>query len=539
MRKFVSLVLALCVLLTCVAVTAFAEEGKNSIVLTTNTNPSLDPQRNQGLAAHYVIDTLYEGLYGYSESGVQMTGCVGVDQSEDGMTWTFHLREESVWTDGKPVTADDYVFAFKRLVDPVAATPYAIDYGQFVLNGKAIAEGEKSVDELGVAAIDDFTLEVKLENPCAYFDAILCYPTFYPLRAEAIDDEDLNDEGKISSDWGWKVDTVITNGPMKMTYCDEGEKIITVKNETYWNAENVKTDEITWLLMDDSNTNLALLQSGEADLIFSYPSEETTSLMDAGLFHSATALGTGFLLVNCQEGPTTDARVRRALSLCIDREKLANVLLSGVKVPATTFIGSGFPGADASGDYKSGSTDMLYYDPDEARALIEEAGYGEGGEDLVIDIPYPTTVADYVIVFEYLQAQWEEELGATVVLSPMDSSSWGTARANCDFTVTVQNWYADYFDASNMLSIFVTDHSINQGHWSNADFDSLYEASLQEADNAARVQLMHDAETVLIEDMGIIPLYHNKKTFIYSDDIIENVIMNADAYPFWTQIIKK
>ena len=121
----------------------------------------------------------------------------------------------------------------------------------------------------------------------------------------------------------------------------------------------------------------------------------------------------------------------------------------------------------------------------------------------------------------------------------MDSSSWGTARANCDFTVTVQNWYADYFDASNMLSIFVTDHSINQGHWSNADFDSLYEASLKEADNAARVQLMHDAETVLIEDMGIIPLYHNKKTFIYSDDIIENVIMNADAYPFWTQIIKK
>lgn len=540
MRKIVSMVLALCLALGCFAVSAFAEGGTNDLVLSNVTSPVLDPQRNQGMAAHYIIDTLFEGLYGYSESGIKMTGCVGVEQSEDGLTWTFKLREDAKWTDGKAVTADDYVFAFKRLVDPKAACPYAIDYGQFLLNGKAIANGEKDVSELGVAAIDDFTLEVKLENPCAYFDALLCYPTFYPLRAECIDDEDLNDQGKITGDWAWNVETVITNGPMKLTYCDEAQKIVTERNEYYWDAANVKTDSITWLLMDDLNTCLAQFKAGDVDMLWQYPSEETESLMNDGYFHDATALGTGFLLVNCVDGPTTDARVRRALSLCINREKLANVLLSGIKVPATTYIGSGFPGATADGDFKSGSEDLLYYDPDEAKALLEEAGYGEGGEDLVIEIPYPTTNPDYQIVFEYLQAEWEESLGATVVLSPMDGGAWGTARENCDFTVTVQNWYADYFDASNMLSIFVSDHSINQGRYSSEKFDSLYNASLAEVDNEKRVQLMHDAEKVLVEEeAGMIPLYHNKKTFIYDDNVLENVVMCADAYPFWTQIVKK
>ena len=536
MRKILSLVLVFLMVFGIAAVANAEDAEKNTLTLIVSPNPCLDPQRNQGLEGHYVMIVMYEGLFRYSETGIEPAGCTDYEYSEDGLTWTFHLREDAVWTDGKAVTADDYVYSFRRLVDPAVMAPYAIDYGQFIKNGRAVNDGEVPIEELGVKAIDDFTLQVELEAPCAYLPALLCYTTFYPLRPECIDDETLDETtAKPTADWGWDVDKIITNGPMQMVYCDEAEKLTFVKSETYWDAENVLLDELTFLCMDNQNTCLALFRSGEADLTFKYPSEETAALQADGLFHAATALGTGFLLVNCVDGPTTDPNVRKALSLCIDREFLANELLSGNKVPATTFIGSGFPGATDDADFKAGSTDLLTYDPDLARELLAQTEYAD---NLVIEIPYTNAVPDYQIVFEYLQSTWEEELGATVVLSPMDSGAWGTARETTDFTVTVQNWYADYFDASNMLSIFVTDHSINQGHYSDPKFDELFQASLVEPDNAARCELMHQAEEVLIgEDMGIIPLYHNKKVFIYDDNQLSNVRWSADAFPFWIYIV--
>jgi len=441
MRKLVSLLLVLAMVFGFAAM-ANAEEAKNAITLTVSPSPCLDPQRNQGLEGHYVQIVMFEGLYRYSPTGIELAGADSAETTEDGLTWTFHLREDAKWTDGKSVTADDYVYSFRRLVDPKTAAPYAIDYGQFLKNGTAVANGDVPVEELGVKAIDDYTLEVQVESPCAYLPAILCYTTFYPLRPECIDDETLDDlSGKPTADWAWDVDKIITNGPMKMVYCDETQKIVFEKNDLYWDAANIECDELTYLCMEDKNTSLALYKSGEADLIWNFPSEELPGLLAEGLAHTTPALGTGFLLVNCEEGPTTDPRVRRALSLCIDREFLADVLLAGAKVNATTYIGGGFPGATEDADFKAGSDTLLYYDPDEARELMAEAGYADG---FVIEIPYTNAVPDYQIVFEYLQAMWEEELGCTVVLSPMDSGAWGTARENCDFTVTVQNWYADY-----------------------------------------------------------------------------------------------
>ncbi len=536
MRKIVSLLLVL-VLVLGLAVTVSAEsEKKNTFSFIVGNAPNLDPQRNQGMDGYYVQVLMYEGLFRYSETGVEPAGCTDYEYTEDGLTWTFKLRENSVWTDGKPVTADDYVYAFQRLVDPATVTPYAIDYGGFILNGAAVFNGEKPMEELGVKAIDDFTLEVKLQAPCAYFPTLLCYSTFWPLRPEPIDDVTLDETtGKATSNWAYDVDKVISNGPMKMVYCDEYEKIVFEKNPDYWEADKVMTDEITVLIMDNFNTALALFRSGDADLTFKFPSEELATLKSEGLLHSSTALGTGFLLTNCEEGPTTDPNVRKALSLCIDREFLANDLLSGAYVPATTYIGTGFPGATDEGDFKSASTDLLFYDPDLARELLAQS---EWADNLVIEIPYTNAIADYQIVFEYLQSSWEEELGATVVLSPMDSSAWGTARANCDFTVTMQNWYADYVDASNMLSIWITDHSINQGKYSDTKFDELYAASLMEVDNVKRCELMHQAEEVLLgEDMGIIPLYHRKNNFIYDDNQLSNVIFCSDGYPIWPYII--
>ena len=532
MRKFLSMLLVLCMVLS-LAPFAMAEgEAKNSVSITMGLRPNLDPHWNAGSDGNLLMSQMYEGLYRYTTTGFELAGATEVSQSEDGMTWTFKLREDAVWNDGQPVTAYDYVYSMQRLVDPAISTTYMIDYGQFLKNGPAISAGEMEISELGVKAVDDYTLEIQLENVCAYFDAILCYSTFFPLRADAVSEDG-------TGDWAWEVERSITNGPMNMVSCDEEQEIVLQKSETYWDKDNIALDELVVKLIDDSNTALAMFKTGDVDICFSYPAEEADALKADGFFHNVPALGTGFLLVNNEAEGLSDPLVRRALSLCIDRDFLANDILSGNYIYATTYIGAGFPGATADADFKSESHDMLFYDPDEARALMTEAGYENGEGFPVIECSYANSVADYTVVFEYLKDVWEEELGISVTINPMDSQAMGTLRDAGDFDITMQNWYADYFDVSNMLSIWRYGNLINSGKFNNEQFESLYQEALTTADNAARIELLHKAEEILVEqEMGIIPLYHRQKVAIWDDSKLSNVEWDADARLILTQIVK-
>ncbi len=533
MRKIASLVLVLAMLLS-VASVASAEAGtaKNSLTIALGLSPNLDPHWNAGSTGALLMSQMYEGLYRYTPTGFELAGATDVSVSEDGLTWTFKLQPDAVWSDGKPVTAADYVYSMQRLVDPAIGTTYMIDYGQFLKNGPAISAGEMDVSELGVTAIDDYTLEIQLENVCAFFDAILCYSTFYPLRSDCVSEDG-------TGNWAWDVEKSITNGPMTMTFCDEEQKIVYEKSETYWNKDNVKLDELTVMCVDDTNTALSMFKTGDVDMIFSYPSEETASLKEDGTLHSVMALATNFLLVNNVKSPLNDAKVRKALSLCIDRDYLSNVLLGGIKLPADTYIGGGFPGSTSEADfYTESEKPMLTYDPEAAQALLAEAGY-PGGEGMpVIECSYANSNPDFTTIFEYLQASWEENLGITVVLAPQETAAMTSLRDAGDFDITIQGWGADYFDVSNMLSIWRYGNLINSGKYNSETFDSLYQEALTTVDNAKRIELLHQAETTLIvDDMGIIPLYHSMKTAVYDDAKVTNVIFTADGNVELTQVM--
>ena len=532
MRKLLAiLMVAVLALSTCVA---FAEEAadENVVTIAMQTSPNLDPQWNAGATGAWLLGVMYEGLYDVTATGFELGGAERVDISDDATIWTFYLRQDAKWSDGQPVTANDYVYSLRRLVNPEISTTYMLDYGQYLKNGAAIANGEMAVEELGVTAIDDYTLEIQLENPCTYFDSILTYSAFFPMREDMVVEDG-------TGNWAWDAEKSVTNGPMKMISCDEDQEIVMVKNEYFHSADEIALDRLVVRLIDDTNTTLQLLETGEVDLINTYPSEETERLQEAGLYHASPALSTNFLLLQCENEPTNNALVRQALSYAIDRDFLCNVLFLGTKTPATAYVGGGFPGSSADTDFRTEGGDLISYDPERAQELMAEAGYPGGEGFPVLTCSYSNNSADYTTMFEYLQAQWEEILGITVVLEPLEVASMTELRDAGDFEITPQAWGADYMDASNMLSIFVTGNFINGGRYSNEEYDALYTQSLATVDQAERMELLHQAEAILMEDMGTIPLYHSNNVALYSDDVLENVAIGSDGKPILTDIIHK
>lgn len=531
MRKLLALLLMAVMALTgCSAALAEESAGENVVTIATVTSPNLDPQWNAGAPGAWLMSVMYEGLYRVTETGFELAGAESVDISDDATVWTFHLRQDAMWNDGQPVTANDYVYSFRRLVNPEISTTYMLDYGQYLKNGAAISNGEMALEELGVTAVDDYTLEIQLENPCTYFDSILTYSAFYPMREDMVVEDG-------TGNWAWDASRSVTNGPMKMVSCDEDQEIVFEKNEYYHGADEVAVDRLVARLIDDTNTTLQLLETGEVDLIDTYPSEETERLQEAGLYHATPALSTNFLLLQCENEPTSNPLVRQALSYAIDREYLCNVLLLGTKIPATAYVGDGFPGSSTEEDFRTEGGDLISYDPERAKELMAEAGYPDGAGFPVLTCSYANSSADYTTVFEYLQAQWQEVLGITVVLEPLEAASMTELRDAGDFQITPQAWGADYMDASNMLSIFVTGNFINGGRYSNEEYDALYAQSLQTVDQAERMELLHQAEAILMEDMGTIPLYHSSNVALYDEEVLSNVVFGANGKVLLTQVV--
>ncbi len=523
MRKILSLVLVVMMMFGCVsAVSAEEATGSNVLTMAMGLNPNLDIHWNAGTTGAMLINRMYEGLYRYTSTGFELAGAESVETSEDGLTWTFKLRQDAKWSDGKPVTAADYVYSMQRLVNPEVGSTYMDIYGSFLKNGAKISAGELPLEELGVKAIDDYTLEIQLENVCSFLDALLCYSTFFPLRSDVVVEDG-------TGNWAWEVERSITNGPLKMTACDEEQEIVLEKNEYYYGAADVKLDKMVVKMMDDTNTALSMLKTGDVDMIFSYPSEETESVMNESLYHAGPALLSGFLLVNTQKEPLNDPNVRKALSMAIDRDYLANVLMVGTKVPATAYVGPGFPGSTADQDFRHEGGDILSYDVEAAKQLLADAGYPNGEGLPVIECSYGNNSADNTTLFEYLQACWEE-LGVQTVLTPTEPAAMTELRDAGSFDITNQNWGADYFDASNMLSIFKTGHFINAGKYSNEAFDKAYDDAMVCVDNAERMKLLHEAERILVEeDMGIIPLFYGATVVLYDEDVCSNVIFDANG----------
>ena len=484
------------------------------------SNPeTLDPALNSAVDGGNTIITVFETLLIINENNEAVPGqAESWTTSEDGLTWTFTMRDGLKWSDGTDLNAKDFEYSFKRMADPDTAAPYAetclgmID-GFEEAAGFPDADGnptvEPNLDALNVKASDDGkTLTIVLAYPCSYFDKIVAFAAMSPVQKATVE---ANGDA-----WCTSPDTYVCNGPFMITEWTPSERIVLTKNPNYvggWDSSKIVSESITLLLLEDSSASFAAYNSGEAQLIKDVPTDEIPSLTkaeDGGDFYVDTILGTYYVSLNLKRDAFKDAKVRRALSLAIDRDYVANTIMQGTYSTADSIVGPGI--VDENGYFHdNGNAPYISADYEanlaEAKKLLADAGYpnGEGYPTL----EYSTNDAGYhVPLAEYLQQAWSD-LGITLTISKMEWSSFTAARRAGEYDVARNGWVMDYNDPSNMIEMFCTDNGNNDGKYSNPDFDAAMEAS-KVADPAEHFAQLHKAEDILMEDMGCIPVaYYN------------------------------
>ena len=484
------------------------------------SNPeTLDPALNSAIDGANTIITIFEPLLLINENNEVVGGqAESWETSEDGLTWTFTMRDGLKWSDGTDLNAKDFEYSFKRMVDPNTAAPYAetclgmID-GFEEAAGFPDADGnptaEPNPDALNVKASDDGkTLTIVLSYPCSYFDKMAAFATMSPVQQATVE---ANGDA-----WCTSPDTFVSNGPYMITDWTPSERIVLTKNPNYvggWDSSKIVSDTITLLLLEDSSASYAAYNSGEAVLVKDVPTDEIPSLTkaeDGGDFYVDTILGTYYVSLNLQRDAFKDAKVRKALSLAIDRDYVANTIMQGTYSAADSIVGPGI--VDESGYFHdNGNAPYISADYEanlaEAKKLLEEAGYPNGEGYPTIE--YSTNDAGYhVPLAEYLQQAWGD-LGITLTINKMEWSSFTPARRAGEFDVARNGWVMDYNDPSNMLDLFCSGNGNNDGKYANPDFDAAIDAS-RVADSAEHFAQLHKAEDILMEDTGCLPIaYYN------------------------------
>ncbi|MBE6059695.1 MAG: peptide ABC transporter substrate-binding protein [Clostridium sulfidigenes] len=490
------------------------ETVEQKIVYNLGADPkTIDPQLNSAVDGSTIIHNAFEGLMREDENSKIVPGTAEkYEVSDDGTVYTFHIRKDAKWSDGKPVVAGDFEYAWKRALNPKVAAEYAYQLF-YIKNGAAYYNQEKvggkvaTAEDVGVKVIDDNTLEVTLEAPVPYFLSLAAFPTYFPVRKDIIE----GNEEK----WTLKPDTYISNGPFKMSEWKEKESITFVKNENYWDAKNVKLETLEVKLIDDQITYLNAFKSGEIDVIESPPQAEIPTLLDEGTAKIYPYLGTYFYVINVSDKAKdvdpkaaealSNPKFRKALSLAIDKQLIVDKVAQGGQAPATSYVPAGILdsiGEEFQKDYSSKGANI-----EEAKKLLEEAGYPNGEGAPTITFTFNTDQGHQNIA-QAVQDMWKTNLGINVELKNEEWAVFQDTRNNFQYSMARHGWIADYNDPMTFLDMWTTGNGQNNAGYSNKEYDKLIAQAKVELDDAKRTELLHKAEDILMDESPIIPLYY-------------------------------
>ncbi|KRQ86152.1 Oligopeptide-binding protein OppA precursor [Caloramator mitchellensis] len=469
---------------------------------------TIDPQLNSAVDGATVIVNTFDGLTRLDASDKPVAAMAEKwEVSADGLTYKFFLRKDAKWTDGQPVKAQDFVYAWQRAVDPATASEYAYQVW-YVKNGQAISEGKMAVDQLGVKAIDDTTLEVTLEAPTAYFLSLTAFPTYMPVRKDVVE--------KDPQGWATKPETYVSNGPFKLKEWRPKDAIVLEKNPNWYNADKVKFSTIEMKMIEDQTSSLAAFKSGQLDYIESPPSAEIPNLLASGDAKIFPYLGTYFYIFNLSPNAAkvdpaaakaiSDVRVRKAFALAIDRKAIVENVTKGGQLTATSFVPNGIPDADGS-DFKKKDYYPAEGNVEEAKKLLAEAGYPDGKGFPKITLMYNTSQGHQAIAMA-MQDMLKKNLGVEVELANQEWKVFQKTRNDKNYIFARHGWIADYVDPMTFLDMWITNGGQNNIGYSNPEYDKRIEAAKKEADPAKRMQLLHEAEDILMNDMPLIPIYY-------------------------------
>jgi oligopeptide transport system substrate-binding protein len=460
---------------------------------------TLDVHRSTGVPESLIQTDLFDGLVTYDAKGEPIPGAAeSWTVSEDGLTYTFKLRADGKWSDGTPVTADDFVFSWRRLVDPATASDYAYFLWP-VLNAEAISKGEKPIEEMGVKAVDATTFEVTLRAPTPYFLSSLVHHSTYAISKANYEQfgEDFIKPGNLVSNGAYMLSESVPQGYVKL-----------VKNPNYHDAANVSVDTVMFYPTEDIDSELQRFLAGELDSTYEMPSQMIPTMKQehADEVHIAPYFGTYFYAYNLSHEPWKDSpELREALSLAVDRQIIVDNITQGDQIPAYAFV------PPDTLDYTAVVPEYAGWTQEQrdakAKELFAAAGYGPD-KPLSVQILYNTSENHKKIAIA-IAAMWKQKLGVDTSIQNEEWATFLESRDSKTFQdIARHGWIGDYNDANNFLELLRSDIGpSNTSAYANPEFDKLMMASATEQDVAKRQDLMHQAETMMLADFPLIPIY--------------------------------
>ena len=555
MKKILTLILCLTVVFAFTACGGGGGgEASGDFVVTAciaSEPETIDPGLISSVDGSTYVQHMFENLMKYvptdeaaDESGNVMMTKVDLGQaasyevSDDGLVYTFKIRDDAKWSDGEPVKAADWVYSWQRLVDPNTASDYGYFLDGVVVNAAEIQAGEKDPSELGIKAVDDSTLEITLCQDTPYFLEMCCFASLMPLRQDVVESGD---------DWATP-EKIVVNGPYILSEWVHDSVIKMVPNEQYYDAANLGPSEIDWYLSADETAILSAYQSGEWAFIESFPTDMISSLQDSGDCFIDPYVGTYYLYLNCDK--ITDWRVRAAMTLCVDRDNIVKNVTQGGQAPATGFVASGI--LDSTGaDFAYGSSDLgaiyawlqeTYPDfdlstyegkCDLAKKLYQEA-VDEGAWDPNTTIVYNFNTSDaHKAIAEACGQDWSNVLGINITLENQEWETYTNGLGEHKFGVARLGWIADYNDPITYLELLVTGNSYNYGLYSDPAFDEAIKTAKATPAGPERDKALYEAEETLFGEGGfpVMPVYYY--TNMYCNKTIKNIGYTTMGYFFF------
>lgn len=523
-----------------------AEEGETATGGsggTLNMRNTMEPTSLNTLLATYAYDftpinAMIECLYRDDENDVpQPAGAETVDISDDKLVYTFHLREDATWSNGDPVVATDYEFAWQQALNPEVASDYAYML-YFIHNAQPYFNGEVEWSEVGVKVIDDYTLEVTLDNPLPYATDLFAFPTLAPINQKFYEEVGAD---KYATD----AEYFCCNGMYELTEWSHNSQIVFQKREDYWNADAVGPDEIVYKIITDSQAGLNSYLSREIDYT-DLDSGEVVQQAEAAGFEVGVkpARSSYYLIVNTEDEFMSNQNLRLALAYAIDKQALIDTVYQNDNQPMTSFTPPAIMGAagadgptfqeallEERGEMYPASGD-LEKAQEYLQAALEELGCTVDELNLSIDCADDSLRRNCAT---FLQEQWRQNLGIeNIAVNSMQTKQVSANRQSGDYCMSLGGWSPDYNDAINFLDLWVTDGGNNDSFWSNEEYDNLIAQATAEADEEVRQQYLFDAEEILAAEMPVIPLYWQCQNYSYNKDkIVDGAIITANQTTFY------
>ncbi|OXS56765.1 dipeptide transport system substrate-binding protein [Bacillus sp. V-88] len=429
------------------------------------------------------------------------------DVSEDGKVYTFHIRDNAKWSNGDDVTAGDFVFAWKRLLNPDTGSPAAF-LGYFIEGGEAFNTGKGSADDVKVAAKDEKTFEVTLTSPQAYFLSVIANPAFFPINEKVATE---------NPEWFAEADTFVANGPFKLTEWEHDSHFVMEKNDQYWDKDSVKLDKVHWAMVNDTNTDYQLYKTGELDTA-DVPADLSKQLFEEGKVNVEDQAGTYFYRFNLEKEPFQNQNIRKAFAMAVDQQQMVDFVTKNKEKPAYGFVSKGFK--DPAGkDFREANGDLVKTDVEEAKALLKK-GMEEEGYDKLPEVTLTYSTSDtHQKIAEALQQMFKENLDVDVKLANMEWNVFQDEQKALKFQLSRSSFLADYADPINFLENFQTGHSMNRTGWGNENYDKLIQQAKNEADETKRFEMMYEAEKILMDEMPIIPIHFYNHVYLQNEDV--------------------